>query len=344
MHSESARPESVLVVDDETGIRDLMSRWLKAVGFSVKTASNAEDALQAMRNRPAAVALCDINMPGHNGLWLAERIRHEHPDTAIIMATALTDVDPAVESLRTGVVDYLTKPFGRDRLREAVTKGVEWHRNACDSRKWRDALDREVHARHERLAKAIGALQIVSDETLDDMLSMLTLGDGDREAYAHAYRVAALSVGVARAMDFHESEVAVVERGALLHDFGKLAMPHALLRKPAPLTIEEQSLIRTHPAVGSALLARLPYLTAAAAVVRDAHERPDGRGFPQGSRGDSVWLGARIVTVADAFDTMIRPRVFREAVTSGEALAELDRGRGTQFDERVVDVFKRIKP
>ena len=81
MHPESARPESVLVVDDESGIRDLMSRWLKSVGFMVKTASNAEDALDSLRARPAAVALCDINMPGHNGLWLADRIRREHPDT-----------------------------------------------------------------------------------------------------------------------------------------------------------------------------------------------------------------------------------------------------------------------
>jgi HD-GYP domain-containing protein (c-di-GMP phosphodiesterase class II) len=136
----------------------------------------------------------------------------------------------------------------------------------------------------------------------------------------------------------------VIERGALLHDFGKLAMPHALLRKPAPLTAEEQSLIRTHPAIGSALLAQVPYLVAAAAVVRDAHERPDGRGFPHGSRGESVWLGSRIVTVADAFDTMTRPRVFREALTPADALAELDRGRGTQFDTQVVEIFKRIKP
>ena len=97
-----------------------------------------------------------------------------------------------------------------------------------------------------------------------------------------------------------------------------------------------------HPTVGSALLARVPYLAEAAAVVRDAHERLDGRGFPQGTRDDSVWLGARIVTVADAFDTMTRPRVFREAIPASEALAELERHSGTQFDPRVVEVFKRI--
>jgi putative nucleotidyltransferase with HDIG domain len=337
---EFSASRSVLVVDDEFGVRDVMRRWLQAIGFSVKTAASAEHALEVMEERPAGVALCDIRMPGQDGLWLADRLRQEYPDTAVIMATGLDDVDPAVESLRHGVVDYLTKPFGRDRLREAVSRGVEWHRAACDSRRWRETLEREMHARHSRLAGAIGTLQINSDETLDAMLAMLTLAD--RDAYAHAYRVASLSSCVARALGLPEAEIAVLERGALLHDIGKLAMPDALLRKPAPLTTEEQTLIRMHPVLGSALLARVPYLAEAAAIVRDAHERPDGRGFPQGSRDDAVWIGARIVTVADAFDTMTRPRVFREAISLAEGLAELDRHSGTQFDPRVVEVFKRI--
>ena len=337
---EAAASRSVLVVDDEDGVRELMSRWLQAVGFAVKTASSAEDALGVMEQRPAAVALCDIGMPGQNGLWLANRLRHDYPDTAVIMATALQDVDPAVESLRNGVVDYLTKPFGRDRLRDAVSRGVEWHRSACDSRRWRDTLEREMHAKHARLADAIGALQINSDETLDAMLATLTIAD--RDAYAHAYRVAALSAGVARTMKLPERDVTVLERGALLHDIGKLAMPEALLSKPAPLTTEERNLIRRHPALGSALVAQVPYLAEAAAVVQDAHERLDGRGFPQGTRDDAVWIGARIVTVADAFDTMIRPRVFRHALAPAEALAELERCSGTQFDPRVVEVFKRV--
>ncbi len=336
--------QSILVVDDEMGVRELMCRWLRAIGLSVKAVSSAQDALDAIGSRPPAVALCDVNMPGRDGLWLAERIRHEYPDTAIIMATALPDVDPAVTSLRQGVVDYLTKPFGRDRLREAVSRGIEWHRTSCETRQWRDTLERELHERYARLTAAVTSLEITSDEALDAMLSTLTLRGGDRDAYAHAYRVAALSVGVARAMDLAESDVTVIERGALLHDFGKLAMPEALLRKPAPLTPQEHELIRMHPALSSALLAHVPYLADAAAVVRDAHERPDGRGFPQGTRGETVWIGARIVTVSDAFDTMIRPRVFREALTPDAALEELDRGSGTQFDPRVVEVFKRINP
>lgn len=337
---DSASARSVLVVDDENGVRDLMSRWLESGGYSVASAGDADQALNLIEDSPPAVALCDIRMPGHDGLWLADRIRHDHPETAVIMATGVQDVGAAVESLRQGVVDYLTKPFGRDRLREAVIRGCEWHRSALESRRWRESLEAEMRGRHARLAEAIAALRIDSDQTLDAMLSMLTMADG--EAYAHAYRVAALSASMARILGLGDEEISTIERGALLHDLGKLAMPEALLRKPAPLTVEEQTLIRMHPRLGSELIRDVPYLLEASTVVRDAQERLDGLGYPRGVRSDSVPLGARIVTVADAYDTMTRPRVFRDAISPTEALLELERCSGTQFDQRVVDALTRV--
>jgi response regulator RpfG family c-di-GMP phosphodiesterase len=335
-----ARARSVLIVDDENGVRDLMCRWLEAGGYAVDTASNAEEALGRLEQSPSAVALCDIRMPGRDGLWLAERIRQKHPETAVIMATGIQDVGPAVESLRQGVIDYLTKPFGRDRLREAVLRGLDWHRSAWDARRWRESLEQEMQIRRVRLMDAITALHIDCDETLDAMLSMLTLTD--REAYAHGYRVAALSVSVARLLGLPPGELPAIERGALLHDVGKLAMPEAILRKPAPLTAEEQALIRQHPVIGSDLVAHVPYLQAAAPIVRDAHERIDGLGYPNGLRADTVCLGARIVSVADAYDTMTRPRVFKHAVTPHEAVLELERCSGTQFDSAVVHAFRQV--
>jgi putative nucleotidyltransferase with HDIG domain len=338
--SAPSAPPSVLVVDDENGVRDLMSRWLESGGYAVSSAADADQALHLIEDAPPAVALCDIRMPGHDGLWLADRIRHDHPETAVIMATGVHDVSAAVQSLRHGVVDYLTKPFGRDRLRAAVVRACEWHRAALDSRRWRESLEAEMRGRHARLAQAIGALRIDSDEELDAMLSMLTMGD--RDAYAHAYRVAALSAGMARILGLGDEEVAIIERGALLHDLGKLAMPEALLRKPAPLTAEEQTLIRMHPQLGSELIRAVPYLLQASLVVRDAHERLDGLGYPRGVRGDCLPLAARIVTVADAYDTMTRPRVFRDAISPVEAVLELERCSDTQFDRRVVDALTRV--
>jgi putative nucleotidyltransferase with HDIG domain len=221
-----------------------------------------------------------------------------------------------------------------------VLRGIESYRAALESRRWRESLEDEIRARYSRLFDAMASMRIDSDEALDAMLSMLTVND--RDAYAHAYRVAALSLSIARSLSLGEEELGTIERGALLHDLGKLAMPEALLRKPAPLTPEEQALIRMHPALGSELVRTVPYLLQASYVVRDAHERLDGLGYPRGVRATDTWIGARIVTVADAYDTMTRPRVFRDAITAGEALLELERCTGSQFDGRVVGALRRV--
>jgi putative nucleotidyltransferase with HDIG domain len=332
--------QSVLIVDDENGVRDLMTRWLEAGGYAVTTASNAEEALGRLEVSPPAVALCDIRMPGHDGLWLAKRIRQQYPETAVIMATGVQDADTALHTIEQGVIAYLTKPLDRDRLRAAVTRGLEWHRSAWDVRRWRESLEQEMHIRMSRLDSAVTALDVTGDEALDSMLSMLTLTD--RDAYAHAYRVAALSVSLARTLGVPDEQLGAIERGALLHDVGKLAVPEAILRKPAPLTTEEQTLVRRHPTLGAELVAQVPYLQSAVSIVRDAHERMDGLGYPRGVHAAEVALGARIVCVADAYDTMTRPRVFRDAIAPAEALLELERCSGSQFDPAVVEAFRRV--
>jgi response regulator RpfG family c-di-GMP phosphodiesterase len=335
-----AHATSVLIVDDENVVRDLMARWLESGGFTVSTAASAEEALGRFEPLPPAVALCDIRMPGHDGIWLAERIRQQYPETAVIMATGVQDVGPAVATLRRGVIDYLTKPFGQDRLREAVRRGLEWHESAWDARRWRESLEQEMTVLRSRLSDAIAQVDVNSDETLDSMIAMLTRTD--REAYAHGYRVAALAVSVARMLGLPGEALGTIERGALLHDIGKLAVPEAVLRKPAPLTVEELLLVRRHPAIGSEIIATVPYLQSAVPIVREAHERMDGLGYPHGVRAAEVSIGARIVCVADGYDTMTRPRVFRHAIGPAEALLELKRCSGTQFDPLVVEAFRRM--
>jgi response regulator RpfG family c-di-GMP phosphodiesterase len=331
---------SVLVVDDETGIRELIARWLVNGGYDVRLAANADEALDSVHQRTPAVALCDIRMPGHDGLWLAQHIRQESPETAVIMATGVQDVGSAVTSLRHGVIDYLTKPFGRDRLRESVMRGVEWHKAAADTRRWRASLEAEVDERRQRLQDAFASLTIDCDAALDGLLSALTLSD--RDAYAHAYRVAALAASVGCALALSDEDMAALERAALLHDVGKLAMPDAVLRKPAPLTAEERAVIRQHPEIAADLTAAVPYLAAASELVRDTCERVDGLGYPNGTPAADVALGARIIAVADAYDAMTRPRVFRDAISPREAVLEIERCAGTQFDPAVVDIFKRV--
>lgn len=331
---------SVLIVDDETGVRTLMSRWLEAGGYRVDTAGSAEEALKRLALTPSAVALCDIRMPGQDGLWLVERIRECFPETAVIMATGAHDASAKAASLQHGAVDYLTKPFGRDRLREAIDRGLEWHKAAWDVRCWRESLEQERDIRQRRLADAISALDVDTDDALDAMLSMLTLSD--RESYTHAYRVATLSRSLAQAVGVPARLRIDIEHAALLHDLGKLAVPDAILRKPAPLTAEERTLVRQHPVIGAALIERIPFLAGAVPLVRAVHERVDGQGYPAGLSGRAVPLGSRIIAVADAYDTMTRPRVYCDPLSPAAALAELQRCGGSQFDAELVRVFVAV--
>ena len=333
---------TVLIVDDEETVRSLLARWLETAGLRVVTATDADSAMDAFTSGPPpALMLCDIRMPGHDGLWLAARVRQEFPETAVIMSSGVQDAQAAEECQRQGVVEYLTKPFGRDRLREAVQRGLEWHDAAGEARRWRQQLEIEMADRTEGLLRTIRNLSIDSDQDVD---ALLAIALNERDAYAHAHRVRYLAVATAKKLDCPNDEIDVLGRAALLHDVGKAALPVALLRKPAGLTPEEAALMRTYPSLGEELLGQVPFLRTAAPVVRDAHERMDGSGYPRGVKASAVSLAARILGVADAYDTMTHARVFRDPIPQAQALLEIQRCSGSQFDPEVVSAFKMVVP
>jgi DNA-binding NtrC family response regulator len=120
---------SVLIVDDEQPIRHLVGRWLSDAGYEFAEAENAEAALTAMEAREAAVAFCDVQMPGHDGIWLTKQLRAKYPTTAVVLATGVTTVPPNV-SMQSGVLAYLVKPFRRETLLDALLQALSWHRDA----------------------------------------------------------------------------------------------------------------------------------------------------------------------------------------------------------------------
>ncbi len=121
---------AVLIVDDEVTIRDLLRRWLSSAGHDVREAVDAETAIEGITRTAPQVVMCDVEMPGKGGLWLAGQISQRFPATAIVLATGLDSVPPAT-SLQPGVVQYLVKPFKRERVLDAVTRGIQWHVGAA---------------------------------------------------------------------------------------------------------------------------------------------------------------------------------------------------------------------
>ena len=240
-----------------------------------------------------------------------------------------------MSSFRAGVVDYLLKPFDAPRLRDALQRGLEWHRNALETRNWRLQMEAELRGGERQFSEALASAEATSTGALEAMLAMLNAHDP--AAYEHARHVAHHAVSIALVLGLREPPLTDIERGALLHDIGKIAIPEAILLKPAALDDQETRLMRRHPEIGYRLLKNVPMFAAAAQIVLGSHEAFDGRGYPQGLSGDAIPIGARIVAVTDAYDSMTHLRVYRHALTAADATCEIVRCRGTQFDPAVVD-------
>ena len=177
-------------------------------------------------------------------------------------------------------------------------------------------------------------------QTTDVLLS--ALGERSAELGEHVNDVRSLCDRVADQLDLWPTEKAPLLQAASLHDVGKVAIPDSILNKPGPLTDEEWDLMRTHTIVGERILSAAPALADAARIVRSTHERYDGWGYPDGLSADAIPLGARIIAVCDAFDAMVSPRPYRTRVDHADAINELIRCSGTQFDPKVVDAFRAV--
>ena len=160
----------------------------------------------------------------------------------------------------------------------------------------------------------------------------------------HSDRVSVLSVAIGRTLTLSADDLEVLRLGALLHDIGKIGVPDDVLRKPGALTDAEFDAIKQHPVLGARILRSVPFLARHIPIVELHHERPDGRGYPTGLRGDDIPLAARIVHVADAYDAMTSARAYRGARPSGDALRELWRCAGTEFHAEIVGALVTALP
>jgi diguanylate cyclase (GGDEF)-like protein len=165
------------------------------------------------------------------------------------------------------------------------------------------------------------------------------LAERDAELSAHTNHVAELSIATAHALGVAEPEIDRIGLAAQLHDIGKTGIPESILMKPGPLDEDEWAFMRRHTLIGERIIAAAPSLAHTASLVRSSHERPDGAGYPSGLVDSEIPLGSKIIAVCDAYDAMIAPRPYRQPVSTAEAVAELRRCAGTQFDPAVVEAF-----
>ena len=331
MASESPR---CLVVDDEPRLRQVLVHLMQNDGFSCREAGNGAEALEVLQRESIPLVLSDLRMPVIDGIELLRQTRARYPDTAVVMITAVADVEVAVSCLAMGAMDYLTKPFHLEEVRARVSQALEKRRLILENREYQDRLEERVAVQARRLED----LFLASVQSLAEALEVK-----DPYTRGHSIRVSHFSSAIARVLELDTDVVRQIELGGQVHDIGKIGVREAVLNKPGALTDEEYAHIMTHMTVGWRILAPiLSEAPLALSIVRSHHERWDGRGMPDGLVGAAIPLEARITAVADSYDAMTSGRPYRLAqLTAAEALEEVRANSGTQFDPDVVQAFLR---
>ncbi|HZB23644.1 MAG TPA: response regulator [Gaiellaceae bacterium] len=303
----------ILVIDDEPVIRELMREILQLDGHHTIGAETAERALELLEQQQVSLVVSDIMMPGLSGLELLEEVHARRPSLPVILVTGAGTYDNLTQAVTRGADGLVIKPFSHADLQNAVSAALE-----RQSRTERDLRER-------LLAPTLGALLANAIEARN------------AELQGHCERLGDLAARIAQRLGVSRTDIERIQLGAVLHDVGKIGIPDSVFLKPGALTDDERALMRTHTEVGAALLDPLG-ISDVRAIVLHHHERWDGAGYPHRLAGDAIPLAARIVAIADAVEAMSAPRPYRDRLQRDAIVAELERGRGAQWDPRMVDV------
>ena len=328
----------VLIVDDDPGNRVVLEEILRAHGFSeIETLSDPRQVLGMFTSYQPDILLLDLNMPFMDGFDVLEQLVPRMSKDAPIPVLVLTgDVSPETRkrALVSGAKDFVTKPFDPIDVKLRVE-------NLLEAR----ALQLQLKNRNLILQEEVRNRTLELEEAHNEILARLALAAEYRDDATgeHAQRVGRVAGLIAGALGLPASEVELIRRAAPLHDIGKVGIPDGILLKPGPLTEEEFEKVKEHAVIGAKILAGsdTTLLQIAEEIALTHHERWDGTGY-HGLSGENIPLVGRITALADVFDALTHDRPYKDAWTSEEALAEVTRQSGKQFDPKVVGAFLNV--
>lgn len=349
-------PACVLCVDDEPNILSALRRTLRVDGLRVLTAQGGQEALEALERESVDVVISDMRMPGMDGAELLERVHQRWPTHIRVLLTGHADTSAAVAAINRGrIFRYLNKPWDDAELRTVVRQGLSMlhlererarlealaTRQNLELRDANERLEERVQQRTQELARANDTLKRSYLTSIKVFSGLIELRGG--RLAGHGRRVADVARKVAVTMGLNDEEAQRIFVAALLHDIGLIGVPDAILGKSvARCAPDEAAQLQRHAEIGEQALMPLEEMQPVAALIRAHHERFDGQGFPDKRAGREIPIGARILSVADAFDELQNGHLVGAAMSAQDARTVIRHGRGQQFDPEVVDVFLHI--
>ena len=336
----------VLIIDDEPNILSILYSLL-CDQYECKTATSAAEALEYLKQDSYELVLSDIMMPGMSGLELLEEISRLGGDTVVVLISGNLSIQSAIEAMRRGAFDYVTKPFNLSDVEIAVQRALRHHMLLKANRQYEQHLEDLVNIRTNELSRANVSLNQTLEKLYINYRATLhalaaALEARDVETRGHSERVVAYCIRLGKQLKLPGHEMISLEHGALLHDIGKIGVPDSVLLKRGPLTLGEWELMRRHVEYGAQIIRGIEFLEGACKVVEQHHERFDGSGYPNGIEGELISLNARIFAVVDAVDAITSDRPYRAARPFEASLEELKKCAGTHFDPMIVKAFLSV--
>lgn len=337
---------SILIIDDEEPIRRLLAMYLSEE-YTCLTAASADEATELLACNSFNLVITDITMPGTSGIELTQYIHQAYPDTVVIMVSGMSDINYAIEAMRRGAFDYVTKPFELSQVLMAVDRALRYQVLIAEKRLYEQSLEEAVRIKTTELRSLNSDLNQMLEALYQNYRATLRALAGalearDVEIAGHSDRVVAYSLRLGRDLGLSHKELIALEQGALLHDIGKIGVRDSILLKRGALDEGEWEEMREHINHGLRIINGIDFLKGAAPIVGEHHEKYDGSGYPLRLRAEMIHLNARIFMVADAFDAITSDRPYRRSASYETARVEIAANSGKHFDPMVVDAFLNV--
>jgi len=330
---------SILVVDDESGIRRLLELELRTAGFgNISVCGSAEEAINLYRAHRYDLVLLDLHMPGRDGYEVMAAMKEMEPEGYLPVLVVTADPEAKTEALRAGARDFISKPFNRPELLTRVKNLLEVRLLYKELRDYAGELEHKVTERTKSLTGSY-------HETLRTMTRAAEYRDDNTGA--HVRRISIYSRELAAAMGMDTDFCEQIFHASPLHDIGKIGIPDSILLKKGPLSPRQWNVMRKHAMIGARMLldSQSPYLRMGAQIAAAHHERWDGTGYPDQLKGEEIPLPARLMAVCDVYDALRSARPYKPALPHDTAVKTVLEGDGrtepSHFDPAVLDAFSR---
>ncbi len=320
----------VMAVDDEAGIIDSLSIYLKREGYHFTGITNPLDAIEKIKNEHYDLLILDFIMTPFHGDQVVEEIRKFNKEIYILLLTGHKDLAPPLETIkRLEIQGYCEKSDKFDQLMLLIESGIKSISQMHEIKK----INQDLKTTNEMLEKSY----LESIQTL-----RYTVEVKDTYTRGHSDRVSEISVLIGQDLGLNEQDIKTLQIGGLFHDVGKIGVPDVILQKNTKLTDDEYSEIKNHPSIGAHILSSATIFKDIIPIVKHHHEKYDGTGYPGMLKGDNIPYLARIAAIADSFDAMMSRRTYRDPLAKDYIISEFERCKGTQFDPEITDVFLNI--